>query len=846
MYLWPDEPRLRVHGEVDSAWLKTVQTAAGKVALIGECFASEETVQETAHRALTTDPSSIARLPGNYTSILLKTQGDTHVLTSLSGLNQVYYARQPNGIRVGSKPEYVSDTLTPHIGQAVALALVTGAGANIFAEKPGLNNVAKMRGRHMLRIQREKFDVAAYDELLPQTSLPPEQAYEAFGDALQQAVRYRTRHERGLSADMSGGMDSSSLAFLAAHQLPHVPTFMAWDSRYAEGDIEYVQKYLQLAPNLTSQQYDARVVGGVSAEDFLQTPWSPDISMSLPMMPHVAAYLQKYYSFIAESLKSDRHIHMTGDGGDEIAAIDIAYLRDVASSGNFARFTAEAKAWARLQNTSISAITRQSLTPPQAQLHKHISLLDLASSSKLDRSTITQPLLAWFTPEALRMARDALSRQMHTQSIPDGLGFGGFTARNAIQGSAHDVATSRHYARTGLSMQAPFLDNDVVKAAFNLPAAERGNPYFSKPLLQRSLAGMVPDAVLERKTKGFYETSHLEMAQETLASLRDILTADSRLVQYGILRPEVIPSIQNQALIARPQTVNAISKLISLEGWLRSLDDVPQSTRAGREQVVLTQPQPKLATALSSEPYGMPRHIRAVTSKNGQLALFDTASGTYHMLDQTQSTFMRLLADGKSPAAIEQQFVRRYPTADPTIIARDIQAFVDLCEGKQIIRSGVTERHRLPVAPGRTRNFFEVKNASGSVDAVAKKHRILTAALVVGGVALDALAPGRKLEILQKVQARRAHVYADDAESKALLNSAYSAPYLGRVACSETSWAAAMAAAIKGKRLDWHVGVDFKPLAFHAWVENKNGVVDAELAGRVNGSYQSFFDTPMA
>lgn len=841
-FVWPDLPVLRLEEGADRTWLKTVEHDTGRVALIGECYADDAAVEDAARSTLADDSAAITELPGNYISIVVA-DNKTKVLSSLSGLQPMYYTKDGSDTKVSSDPSRITETLEPDIGPAIAHALVVGMGANLFAENPGIKGVAKMRGRQALEITNGRCRTYIYDELLPNSQLSHQEAHEKFASSLQDAVAQRGSHPLGLSADMSGGLDSSSLAFLAAAtDLESLPLFTAIHADFEEGDIEYARKYAAMNSKFDLSVFDVSTLADTTLESFLRTPWSPDISMCIGMEPHISDYLQQYYAFIAQQ-NGGRRIHMTGSGGDEIAAVDMAYLSDLFREGSFKRFITEGKAWARLKNTSpYELMTRAATRTPAMFIQQEVEKIRSAAGHGPGPYISAQnALFTWLTPDALQATADAMEAQYESYTpVPAALGFGGYSARNALLGSAHDVATSRHYAKSDIYMQPPFLDNDVVKAAFALKATHRGNPYTAKPLLQQSLRGRIPEEVLVRNTKGAYEQAHAQALGPSKRVLLDMLLSDSRLADSGILHTKTITDALQYGYLTRGQ-VQAVRGLISLEGWLRSFDK-PAVRPVQRPSVTLAPKPQKQSTVLATNSYSVPAYIRSASNVRGQLVLFDTKHGEYHIMDSAQSRLLRLLSQGNSPQQIFDELTVRYPQVDPGIIKQDITRFLEQCDEKHIINASSNPR-TLPSKPGMVRNFSaELKNASSANLNVAKKNRTMTAAFVIGGIVLERTAPGAKHALLKYVQQKRARGYATTEEAKALLNSAYTAPYLGRIACNEAPWAAAMTAGLRGKKLDWHVGVSFEPLAFHAWVENDEGAIESELGGCVIGAYQSFFD----
>jgi hypothetical protein len=153
-----------------------------------------------------------------------------------------------------------------------------------------------------------------------------------------------------------------------------------------------------------------------------------------------------------------------------------------------------------------------------------------------------------------------------------------------------------------------------------------------------------------------------------------------------------------------------------------------------------------------------------------------------------------------------------------------------------------------PTTTGRIRFTSEDKIVARERPAnIRLKDRLLAAVgLTVGMVALKGLKPEQRLPFLQRIQSARHTRGATHEEATRIVRAVQSLPYLGRLACLDTQYAALLTAALVGVRVDWHQGVSFGPLSYHAWLEAEGRPVTTEYDGRVAGNYQSFYDQSLS
>jgi asparagine synthase (glutamine-hydrolysing) len=133
----------------------------------------------------------------------------------------------------------------------------------------------------------------------------------------------------------------------------------------------------------------------------------------------------------------------------------------------------------------------------------------------------------------------------------------------------------RRYAQMarscGVNLHAPYLDDSVVRAAWSVPTWIRTSPERYKPLLAAAVRGLVPDRLLNRRTKGDYTRLAYLGLGENADALADLLT-DSRLGELGLLEEQKVVAELRRAGAGLPIRLGAFDGVVGMEMWLRSLD----------------------------------------------------------------------------------------------------------------------------------------------------------------------------------------------------------------------------------------------------------------------------------
>jgi asparagine synthase (glutamine-hydrolysing) len=124
-------------------------------------------------------------------------------------------------------------------------------------------------------------------------------------------------------------------------------------------------------------------------------------------------------------------------------------------------------------------------------------------------------------------------------------------------------------ARGGLSVQAPFFDDEVIRACLSVRPEDRVTPFRYRPVLQAALRGIVPAECLERSTKDVFSLP----ASRALAEHRDFLHGlwdNSRLAALGIVDEKRVRAAISSSMTHVEQ--NPLDVTIAVEVWLRTLD----------------------------------------------------------------------------------------------------------------------------------------------------------------------------------------------------------------------------------------------------------------------------------
>ncbi len=137
-------------------------------------------------------------------------------------------------------------------------------------------------------------------------------------------------------------------------------------------------------------------------------------------------------------------------------------------------------------------------------------------------------------------------------------------------------ALRRQLARTALPFEPPFekrypyLDRDLLEFMFAIPREQLVRPTQRRSLMRRALVGIVPDEILNRKTKAFVVRSPMVAIANDWAHFAE-MTQNMLSNSLGIVDPDRISEALQKVRRGEEVPMIALRRTLFLEGWLKDL-----------------------------------------------------------------------------------------------------------------------------------------------------------------------------------------------------------------------------------------------------------------------------------
>lgn len=540
---------------------------AGKVlvAVWGDCGASVDDLTEGLGWAAAGDWEALTRWPGSYWVLADDGAGCRFVAGDLSGYRSVFYAADADGQVCWSASAAV---LARWLGRGpdVELLVAHAVCGSLWPHRSAWRDVACVPGGYGLVLGRGTVRLVDVRGVLP---LGWDDGAQALAAALRQEVHRLAglAGPAGLSCDLSGGLDSSTVAVLAAEAGPVCAVTWAGELASREDTTFAVRVAASLADSGRAVRH--HVCSGGGHLDVLRVPVRTDAPVACAVTWGMdAAYLAP---------AAGRTHHLTGHGGDVVLDADaLSVWLDLVRAGHRKAAKRQVIVHARMRDSAPgrlwSAVRQAAGTNRRDALHRLARNLDTAAAAAagwpwvhvgpdLDVLTVAgRDAVARLLAEAAETAERGGDAEADDWASLRGIGQ--FARDEAVMYAAHGVAAVAH----------PFLTNSVVRAAFAVPPAERHRPGEFKALLAAALPDL-PGWLTGRRSKGSFSPALYAALRAREAAVVDLIQT-SALVSAGLVDPERAAVLVRETAAGRSTgSLVGVQGLVVASMWLSGLDE---------------------------------------------------------------------------------------------------------------------------------------------------------------------------------------------------------------------------------------------------------------------------------
>jgi asparagine synthase (glutamine-hydrolysing) len=380
---------------------------------------------------------------------------------------------------------------------------------------------------------------------------------EQFRAVFRESVRRRLRSNAPVLAELSGGMDSSSIVCMADGILacgpsdgPTLETVSYYDNSEPAWD---ERAYFTLVEEQRGRVGYHLDLGSIRAGEF----------RTRSNHFHATPGSDGWMAQITKEVQARMHSHgnrtiLSGIGGDEFTGgvpTGAPELADLLVQGQFGRLAHQLKAWALAKRSPWFHLLWEALHPfaPPA-------LVGVRKPIRPAR---------WLEPRFVKHHAETLSGYPHRLKI--------FGPMPSFQENISTLDAMRRQISCALSSSEPlcekrypYLDRDFLEFIFSTPREQLTRPGERRSLMRRALRGIVPDALLNRKRKAFVARSPrvwISNQWESLVGMsRDMISAS-----LGMVDSRAFSEALEEARRGKNVAMIPLLRTLALESWLRDL-----------------------------------------------------------------------------------------------------------------------------------------------------------------------------------------------------------------------------------------------------------------------------------
>ena len=427
---------------------------------------------------------------------------------------------------------------------------------NVLSDLTLFEGVHMLGAGHTLTASDEGIGTRQYWDLVFQ----PDDGHSEAGWVERVRAAFEASVERQLVSDvplgsyLSGGMDSASIAAVASRRIPRLMTFTGGFDLSSVDGIELV----------FDERADAeRVASAFLTEHYELVIHAGDMARVLPELVwhledlRVGMCYQNYY--IARLASKFVKVSLSGTGGDEL----------------FAGY------------------------PWRNEL-----VLEIDDPTDFDRSYFgywnrlvpESAHAGFFTPALLEAAAPHTPFEAYRQVLEPVAGLDPLTkalyfeAKTFLHGLL--VVEDRVSMASSLEVRVPFLDNELVDVARQIPSGLKHAGSGGKRILRRAMAGLLPHEIIHKPKQGFSPPDGSWYRGPTMEQIRMLLLNPESL-DRGYFQPVAVRRILDEHLAGQQNHRLLIWSLLCFEWWNRLfVDGSPTLDRASHAAGVPGDVQP--------------------------------------------------------------------------------------------------------------------------------------------------------------------------------------------------------------------------------------------------------------
>ena len=384
---------------------------------------------------------------------------------------------------------------------------------------------------------------------------------EHFLNLFREAVRRRMDSDAPILAELSGGMDSSSIVCMADTLLAsgnaetsRIDTVTYTDDSERSWDEMPLVSTVETRRGRIGRHIELRV----SEPDRRETPSPPRFQAIPTTLNSTTGAAEEFASLISQG---NYRVVLSGLGGDEMLGgvpTPIPELADLLARWHGYEFVRQSFRWAVAKKKPLITLWRSTLSQ---FLPRDITRTSNAANRipwfKKDFCERNESYIGFSQPR-LKLFGRLPSLQVNLWAL-DILG--------------RQFACTPLASRPPYEWRYPFMDRDLVAFCLSIPREQLVRPHQRRSLMRRALVGTVPNEILERRRKAYVSRGLVNSVKTEWDRSR----RDKRLLveELGIVDSSALTASVRDAEQGREISIVPLLRTLTIEHWLRGMADEP-------------------------------------------------------------------------------------------------------------------------------------------------------------------------------------------------------------------------------------------------------------------------------
>ncbi|AZO10063.1 MULTISPECIES: lasso peptide isopeptide bond-forming cyclase [unclassified Mesorhizobium] len=436
-------------------------------------------------------------------------------------------------------------------------------------------DIFRLPARHSLTAMEGRLTLRCYWQLQASPRPPRADAAEEFAHLFSRSVQNRMRGTPAVGAMLSGGLDSSSIACVAAERKPGLRTFsLVFEKGSPMDEKPFIDAVLDQRP------VDGTLIGVGDYAPFAEFERILEEQEGTFLAPGLSLTRSIYRTAGSKGVK----VLLDGHGGDEVVSQGHGLLHELADAGRWTELWRELRGASATYGEGMLAMYCKFLARygPARRIAKLKGRSNRALARLLGRPPQPrEPAWGRLVNPDLARRTDLADRFHRAGAMPAGVSANEALTHRWILSSglvphAFEVL-DKAAANFGVEPRYPFWDKPLVEFCLALPGEEKLRNGFGRYVLRRAMEGVLPPVVQWRRDKIDFTANLVNGMLGNHRELLDkVLVCDGGRIAPYVNLPEVTAAyarLLRQPERASPRDVQYVWRSTSLSLWLRQIQN---------------------------------------------------------------------------------------------------------------------------------------------------------------------------------------------------------------------------------------------------------------------------------